>query len=144
MSLAITLGTIITLFAVLVTIKSFIRKEFCAICTSVTITWIVLLIAYMTRILNDQIIIGILIGQTIHGAYTILTKKEKMKIYSLPILLTLTTIGYALITRSIPNQFIVLTILTTMWAFALLLNAHIYNPKIQKIAKNIINCCKNW
>ena len=144
MSLTITIGMIVILFAILTTIKSFTRKKFCAICSSVTLTWIFLLVTYNTGIFSDQLIIGILIGQTIHGVYTILTKKEKMKIYSLPILLTLTTIGYTIITKNIQNILITLTILMTMWAFALLLNAHIYNPKIKKIVEKILRCCKNW
>src|SRR3989344_270246 len=91
---------IIVLFFLLLTIKNIFKiKKFCAICLSISLTWIVLLILYFLDIFADKIIIAILMGHTSLGLYYILENKvkEKFKVFRLPLLLTFIFIIYTLL-----------------------------------------------
>ncbi len=131
---------IIALFLILLIIKSIFNiKKICAICLSVTIGWIILLIFYFLGIFTDKIIIAILMGHTSLGIYYILEKKMKkdILIFRLPYLLTSIFIIYTLLENfNINNLFFILA----LWALFFI----IYLFKFNKLAKKLIECCKKW
>jgi len=81
-----TLLSITVLFFIFVLIKDSIYKitkiNICAICAAVSITWISLIIMKLLGYIIDNIIIAILMGQSIVGIMYYLDKKMKNKLMS--------------------------------------------------------------
>ena len=128
------------LFFLLLAIKNLFNvKKLCAICLSVTMGWIVLLILYSFQIFTDRIIIAILMGHTSLGIYYISEKKIKKEflIFRLPYLLTSISLIYFILGGF---NFNTLILLAAIWLFFAL----IYLFKFNKLAKKIIACCKKW
>ena len=128
------------LFFVLLAIKSiFNLKKPCAICLSVTLSWITLLILYFLDVFTDKIIIAILMGHTSLGVYYFLEKRvnKRFLLFRLPYLLTSIFIIYSTLNGVIIN---VLYFISTLWVLFIL----VYLFKFNKLAKKIIECCKRW
>ena len=131
---------ITALFFILLIIKNIFNiKKFCAICLSISLTGIALLILYFLGIFSDKIIIAILMGHTSLGLYYVLEKKARKKflIFRLPYLLTSISIIYFILDGFIING---LYLILGLWALFLI----IYLFKFNKLAKKIIECCKRW
>lgn len=131
---------ITSLFFIILAVKSIFKiKRFCAICLSVTLAWIGLLVLYLLNIFTDKIIMAILMGHTSLGIYYTLEKKIKKRflLFRLPYLLTSILIIY-----SVLNGFIIssLYLILGIWLFFVL----IYLLKFNKFAKKLIECCKKW
>lgn len=124
---------IILLFFLLLLIKSISKKEFCVICASISLTWLGLLLSS-----SNKIFIALLMGQTILGIYYFLEKR--FPIFRLPIILTLTFLGYALLSYDISAWWIILI----LWLTFLFISLYKKNTKINKIINKLIQCCKNW
>ncbi|HLC73004.1 MAG TPA: hypothetical protein VJH20_00035 [Candidatus Nanoarchaeia archaeon] len=81
-----TLLSITVLFFIFVLIKDSIYKitkiNICAICAAVSITWISLIIMKLLGYIIDNVIIAILMGQSIVGIMYYLDKKMKNKLMS--------------------------------------------------------------
>ncbi len=126
-------------------IKSIVKKEFCVICTAISITWITLLALYLAKAYNDALLIGILMGQSIVGVFYLLESKvrEELKIFRLPFILTLTLIAYSLLSKTInmPNLMILLAI---TWAITFIIYIYRNSPKVNSVAKKMLECCKRW
>ena len=128
------------LFFVLLAIKSiFNLKKPCAICLSVTLSWITLLILYFLDVFTDKIIIAILMGHTSLGVYYFLEKRvnKRFLLFRLPYLLTSIFIIYSTLNGVIIN---VLYFILTLWALFFI----IYSLKFNKLTKKMIACCKKW
>ena len=131
---------ITVLFFLLLAIKNLFNvKKLCAICLSVTIGWIALLVLYFFQIFSDKIIIAILMGHTSLGIYYLLEKKvnKRFLLFRLPYLLTSISIIYFILEGFNLNTLILLAVI---WLFF----APIYLFKFNKLAKKIIECCKKW
>lgn len=128
------------LFFIILAVKSILKAQKpCAICVSVSLTWIALLILYFLENFSDKNIIAILMGQTSLGIYYMLEKKVKKNklVFRLPLLLTFIFIIYSILESFIFNGILFLLVL---WAIFFM----IYLFKNNKIAKKIIECCKKW
>ncbi|MEX0933040.1 MAG: hypothetical protein WDZ77_03015 [Candidatus Pacearchaeota archaeon] len=131
---------ITALFFVLLAIKSFLKSEkFCVICSSVTLTWIMLLILHFMGVFTNKIIIAILMGMTALGIYYAWEKKTKNKnlIFRLPLLLTLIFIIYSILSKLVLEGLYFIIIL---WGFFIL----IYFFEFNKFARKLVECCKKW
>ena len=80
------IGIVILFFILLVLKNIFNLKKFCAICISITLVWVLLLISYFLNIFIDKTIIAILMGHTSLGIFYLWEKKtkEKFKVFRLP------------------------------------------------------------
>lgn len=139
-NLTLILAGITGLFFILLVIKSIFKiNKFCAICLSVSLSWVALLTLYFLDIFTDRIIIAILMGHTSLGIYYLWEKKvkEKIKIFRLPLLLTFIFIIYSVLNGFIINA---LYIILALW----LLFSLVYLFKFNKLAKKLIECCKKW
>src|SRR3989304_5188740 len=134
--ITIVLIGITILFFLLLAMKTIFNiKKACAICLSVTLSWIILLILYFLNIFADKIIIAILMGHTSLGIYYILEKKVKKKflLFRLPYLLTSISVIYIIIGDfNINSLFFILA----LWVLFFI----IYLFKFNKFAKKIIEC----
>ncbi len=140
MNFTLILAGITALFFILLAAKSIFNvKKFCAICLSVTLTWIALLGLYFLNIFTDKIIIAILMGHTSLGLYYILEKKVRKNflIFRLPYLLTSIFIIYTILETFNINSLI---FILALWALFFI----IYLFKFNKFTKKLIECCKRW
>lgn len=131
---------IILLFFILLAIKSIFNiKKFCAICLSVNLSWIILLVLYFANIFTEKIIIAILMGHTSLGIFYLWEKKvkEKFKVFRLPLLLTFIFIIYITFGQFNFNGLI---IILALWVLFFI----IYLFKFNKLTKKLIECCKKW
>ncbi len=144
-SLLIALGSITMLFILFLIGKTIFKKEFCALCAAVSVTWVVLLVLYFTGQFFDRILIAILLGQTILGIFYLAEKKvpSTMTVFRLPFLITLTTLGYFLLSTS-TEYWITLLFILFLWIIFFFLYFYKNNPSLHKTVKKIIDCCKRW
>jgi len=121
------------------------KKKFCVICFAVSFTWISLIILYWMDLFKDRIIIALLIGQTILGIFYLAEKKvkEKLTIFRLPFLLTLTFFAYLLL--EIPKDiFKNIIFLLIMWGIFIFIYLYKNNKKTNYLIKKLMECCGKW
>lgn len=139
------LSAISVLFFVALLVKEVLKKEFCAICASVSLTWLGLLISYWLRIFDDAIMLALLIGASTVGVFYIIEAKVRKEwtMFRLPFLLTLIAAGYSLV--SVPDDLMkIVVFLIILWLFFIVAYLCRNNPKISSAAKRIVECCKRW
>ncbi len=136
---------IAVLFITLLIIKGISKWKFCVICTSVSVTWIALLVLFWLGLFDQPVIIAVLMGQSIVGAYYFLEKttKEILHIFRLPLLLTLTLAAF--VALGVTTDLIYgLSLLAAIWAVLFLLYQYRQNPKTRIVVDRIIACCRDW
>jgi len=118
-------------------------KKLCVLCISVSLTWIILLILFLTNIFADKMIIAILMGHTSLGIFYLweINVREKFKIFRLPLLLTFIFIIYLVLENFEFNSFL---IIIGLWLIFFLIYLFRNNKKFSKVAKKLIECCKKW
>lgn len=138
--ITIILTGISALFFMLLALKNLFNiKKVCIICASVSLTWIVLLTFYLLKIFTDKTIIAILMGQTSLALFYIWEKKvkNKVRLFRLPLLLSMIFVIYSILESFNLNSLI---FLTALWLFFLI----VYLLKNNKLAKKIVECCRRW
>ena len=146
-SLLLIWASITTLFFIMLIIKAITKWQFCALCASISLTWLTLLGLYWAKTFNDPILIALLIGNSVVGVYYLVEKKIAVKyhVFRLPFFLTLLLIGYALITQIQLERLLPSALLTAfLWAPFAFLYTYRNNSKFKTTISAIINCCKNW
>jgi len=125
-------------------LKGKIKDEFCVICVATFLTWVALLVIYKLNLFNNQLIIALLIGESTLGIYYLADKKiPKIRLFRLPLLLTLITVGYSLLI--IPDDLIkVIVLLLALWIIFSFIYLSRTNKNLKGVVKKIIECCKNW
>ena len=142
--LSIVLIAIIVLFAIFIVIRSVFSVNVCALCASVSTTWIVLLVLLYTGSVIDPLLIGILMGGSIVGVMYFLEEKlpEAYALFKLPFYVTLVVLVYGLLAERV--VYLALVILGVMWLFSLVLFVKKDTEHFKALGNKIINCCKNW
>ena len=137
---------IIFLFFILLLAKEFfnekLKKRFCVICTSVTITWIVLLILNFISLFDDKILLGILMGHTSLGIFYIFERNasEKFKIFRIPLLLSFISIIYFTLGGFEKVSFFILIGLWVVFGLVFLFR----DSPARSFVNKLIACCRNW
>ena len=136
-NLSLALIGISLLFFILLFGKSLTKhkKNFCVICVSVSLLWIILLISYYLNIFADQIIIAILMGHTSLGIFYLLY--DKLGLFKLPFLLTTISLIYFVFEGIIMES---LYLLAGIWGIFFIFKLF----KNKSFSKKILECCKKW
>lgn len=132
------------LFFLVLLVKSMLKnKKICAICFSVSLTWIILLSFYFLGFFTDKTIIAILMGMTALGIYYLAEKKvsKKLTIFRLPLLLTFIFIIYSVLESFNFNSFY---FLISLWVIFTLIYLFKSNKNFSVFANKLIECCRNW
>jgi hypothetical protein len=142
---ALVLLVIAVLFVVLLIVKSITGWKFCVICTSVSVTWIALLVLYWLGLFDQPVIVAVLMGQSVMGLYYLLEKRsnEQLHVFRLPLLLTLTLAAFVVLGASTDLVYS-LSLLAVLWAVLSLLYSYRENPKTRIVVDRIIACCRDW
>ncbi len=136
---------VIVLFAVLLTVKKFIKKNFCVICLAVSLSWMSLLVLYYLGLYGSVFIIALLMGHTSLGVYYIAEKKAEREflVFRLPFLLTLMLIMVTLLEPALVEASLVLA-LGVVWLVFVMLYAWRNVKWVRNMATRVIECCGNW
>lgn len=132
------------LFFLLLIIKSIFNiKKICAICLSVSLTWISLLALYYLGIFNDKIIIAILMGHTSLGIFYLWEKKVKKRflLFRLPYLLTSLILIYYVLNGFSLNSLI---FMVALWVLFFIVYLFRTKNSVNKFVNKLIECCKKW
>lgn len=128
------------LFLAVLVARRYIRKELCALCVAVALTWSGLFVVYKLGRFNDIILLSLLIGQSVTGIFYFVRERVPpiLRIFSLPFILSLTVLFYSMITsRLVLPAFGILTIL---WVAAWFLLVNRSDPG-KRLSKVVMECC---
>ena len=140
----IALLSITALFVLLLFVKSASNVEFCVVCGAVSGSWLALLMLYYAGYYSNQLIIALLIGQSIVGImYRIKeTLADRFAVFTLPYVLTATVVGYLLLATAAHTDAIV--VLIAVWVAAGLLYVYRANERVKTTFDEVIACCRDW
>ena len=141
----IVLSMMCGLFVFLLVIKKYTAWQFCVLCASVSLTWIVLLVLYWLALFADPALIAVLMGQSVVGIYYVLEKRvpESLLLFRFPFFLTATAVVFAMVGYVSTMMWPVLLLLL-LWSVTFVLYAYTSNPKVKRIVSELTACCKNW
>ena len=134
------------LFVFYIVLRFVLKLKVCALCASVSTTWLGLLVMKLFGFEIDPLIMGILMGGSAVGIMYLLEKKmsEKYSILKFPFLLTLFTLTYIVLTDFGEGLLIYLIILF-LWVVFLTVFLMGENVEVfKKIGNKLIEFCKNW
>lgn len=124
----------------------YLRKvlpNLCAICFSVSSSWLILLYLLFRGAPVDRVATALLMGGSAVGLMYYLGGKIKdsYQIFKFPFLVTAFALAYTVVLKSIEWQLIALV--STLWlVFAVI---HGFSEKgLKRTALKLIECCKNW
>ena len=120
-----------------------LKKEFCVICLSVSLMWILLFGLYLLNLFSDKTIIALLIGMSITGIFYYLENKtnKDLRVFRLPFILTLILIFYSMLEGfSFYSFYVVLGV----WVLFGLIFLFRHNEKFKIIVNKLTECCKKW
>ncbi len=129
------------IFTAALIVKNLIKKPFCSLCVAIASTWLVLLFLYKTDRFSNLVLLALLVGQSITGIFYLAYRRlpRSLRIFSLPFFLTMTAIGYVLISGEV--ELSVFGLLTVLWLLAWAGFIYAGDPGRAKAAKAITNCC---
>jgi len=134
------------IFALAILIQSLTKLKFCAICVTVSSSWIILLLMYfLTNLITNPIIIAVLMGESVIGLYYLLEKKvpTTWQLFRWPYIVTMTTAVCVILglREKIMSTIILVSII---WIIYLLIYFLRNYPIIKKIIQRLIACCRDW
>ncbi|HLC97399.1 MAG TPA: hypothetical protein VJC21_01300 [Candidatus Nanoarchaeia archaeon] len=144
-ALLFSLLPILGFFLLLLLVQAITKKQFCALCGAVFLTWALLLVLYFAGSFDNTVIIALLLGQSTLGVFYLAEKKvaEPLKLFRLPFLLTLIVLAYTMLTLS-PVTRTLLLVLGSLWLIFVVLYVYRQNRKFKTLVEKIIACCRNW
>ena len=117
-----------------------LKERFCVICAAVVITWVSLLSLSYLQKFTDKTILAILMGESSLAIFYLLEKKEGLKLFRLPLLLSLVMVVYFLIIPVFNLESLLFVLL--LWIIFGAVYLVRTNKKLGKIAEKIVACCK--
>jgi hypothetical protein len=125
--------------------QSFTRLKFCAVCVTISLTWLTLLIAWLVGYPIDPMLIGVLMGESVVGLYYLIEKKARVDwhIFRWPYLVTMTVLVYLVVgVRSgVWQALILLALIWIVWGSVFVLRKY---PSVKKITERLLACCRDW
>ena len=135
---------IATLFYAGLIIKPLLKMKFCTICLAVSLTWLSLLILRQLGLFENDLILAMLLGQSVVGGYYLWERRAKTNalIFRLPVLLTLTFGAWTLLRLDLDPTLMV--IVTIVWIIHGLLHYYRAHDGVKTYVDKIIACCSKW
>ncbi len=142
--LALILLIISGIFAATLVVKHVLSLKVCVLCSSIFLTWTSLLVLYKLGKFHDVVLLSLLMGQCVTGAYYMLEQRVKpaLRIFTLPFFLSLTTLFYLVITGTsvvLPPLFVLLG----LWVVAYTIFAYRNDPGKKLVTNAVMDCCKD-
>ena len=125
-------------------LKPLIKSNLCTICLAVSLTWFTLLIMRELCWFDNNLILAILLGQSVVGGYYLWERRAETDwlIFRLPVLLTLTFIAWSLLLLELnPELF---GVVAAIWVVHGLLYAYRTRPGVKSHVDKLLACCSRW
>ncbi len=134
------------LFVFYIVLRFALKLKVCALCATVSSTWLGLLVMKLSGFEIDPLIIGILMGGSAVGIMYLLEQKmsEEYSILKFPFLLTLFTFTYIVLGDFKEGPLTYLIILLLWIVFLTVFLTRGKTGVFRDIGKKLIECCKNW
>lgn len=144
MTLLLVLPATAALFYATVFLKSRSNVKWCAICLAVSLTWVGLLVARETEWFTNDVLLALLMGESVVGGYYLLDRevKKELLIFRLPALLTLTLVAYVMVTKTMHLP--TLLFIGVIWTIHTSLYVYRQNPRVKTKMDHLIACCSRW
>ncbi len=144
--MTLTLLLLVSFFAGSVIFRKTSSVKVCAICSAVSLTWLVLLLILWTKGSVDPLILGILMGGSAVGAMYYLSAKipERYQLLKFPFLVSLFWVAFRVvrgIEAAILKEIILLGGMWIIFGAIFLLYQH---NRLRDIGKRLMECCKDW
>ncbi len=138
-------SSLVGLFFVLLGVKHFIRKEFCVLCASVSLTWIIFFVAYKLGAWVDPLPIILLMGGSVVGLYYLVDRRVPalLHVFRLPFFLTL-VLGVLMLFYPIRDLLFPWVLTLGVWLLMALAYAFRQVPGVRTFFKQLLACCRNW
>lgn len=133
------------IFLMALFVHSFGHLKFCAVCVTIGLTWLSLLIARLLGYPINPILIGVLMGECVVGLYHLIEKRAPVawQIFRWPYIITMTVIVYLIVgVRS--GAKVAIALLVLLWAIWWAAFALRQYPSVKKITEKLIACCRDW
>lgn len=143
-ALTATLVMICVMFMLLTAVKPRAKWVFCSICLAVSATWITLLSLSWLGQFADPTLTALLMGQSVVGIYYLAERhtRQEWLVFRLPFLLTLTTVAYFAVARTI--DVLALAWLVILWAIFAVIYWGAGHLNLRRLGFRLIECCRNW
>ncbi len=142
MTVLVVFATIVLIFVLVLGARRFAKRDLCALCLSVSLTWVGLLILHKAGMFENAVLLALLMGQSVTGVSYMLKDRlpQVLRIFTLPFFLSLTAVSYVLIT----NDYIIwtLVLLTAVWIGAWFIFVSRDDPGTQPLATVVMECCE--
>ncbi len=137
---------LIGFFIIALIFRKISEQNLCAVCASVTLTWLTLLFFHYIYGGIDHAVLGILMGGSAVGlTYYFFEKKSDIyQIFKFPFLVSLFWISYQIIGKISIDLLKELIIIALIWILFLTVFLFYKSGHIREIGKKIIECCRNW
>lgn len=133
---------ITVLFIVSLLVKNKLARQFCVLCVSISLTWVGLLVLYKLGVFHNQVLLALLMGQSITGIFYLVRKyvPRLLRVFTLPFFLSLTVLAYWLI-AGISSMLSILGFLLALWIIAYVIFANRNDPGKKLLTDAVLNCC---
>ncbi|MDP4008935.1 MAG: hypothetical protein Q8P71_00730 [bacterium] len=135
--------SVTVLFFLFLGVKKLLKLSICPLCFAVSLTWLWLLAFSMWWGAGDSILVAVFMGQSVLGILLLAEKKfpDALSLFRLPILLSLTFLVYASITKEFSLEAVLFLLAT--WTFFGMLKLW-ENPFARSLVQRLVSCCKDW
>ena len=135
---------ITVLFVGLLAVKGAFGVRVCALCGAVSGTWIGLLGLYHTGYYTNEVVVALLLGQSVVGVLYALRDRvpERFEVFSLPFLLAGTVLAYSLLVLDVLGYAI--GAVAAVWLLAVLLYTYRESDRVSTLFDEVVACCRDW
>lgn len=136
---------LVLLFFLAILAQKIFGKNFCAMCLSVSLTWIIVFIWGLFFGELDTVALGILMGGSAVGfMYFVFRFNEKFQFFKFPFLIFLFWFVYQLI-KGVTSDFLKEGLIVgVIWAVFAIVYLFRNNRGLRDWSERIVECCKNW
>lgn len=134
-----------TLFAVYLVIQSLTKIKICAVCAAISTTWVILLSMRLLGFTIDPLVVGVLMGESVVGLYSLLEKKapKSWELFRWPYIVTM-TVGVYMVVGVRQHVVLAVLFLTLIWSIYAVIYTFQRYPSVKKVMERLIACCRNW
>ena len=129
------------LFAGGLLVRNVLMRRLCALCMSISGSWLILLLLYKLDRFHDPVLLALLMGQSVTGAFYFLQRKlaRSLRVFTLPFILTSTVLAYWIV-GGIVAVLPVFGFLFLLWVAGYILFVA-NRDKGSRVTRAAITCC---
>ncbi|MEK7481446.1 MAG: hypothetical protein AAB633_01730 [Patescibacteria group bacterium] len=144
-TLFVAIASIVVLYAAGLLAQQIVRRRFCALCVSVSLTWLWLLVAYVSGRVDDALLIGILMGGSVVGLMYLLQRRlpERFSLFRLPYVVSMVAVVYVVLGGRTGGWTAVVA-LAALWVIFIAVYLFRAHGRVAGVAQKIIACCRDW